>query len=65
MNNYSLLKKLARILPVIMGLFFFWVALMSFVERAEIEFDLLGIGGVFLVLYNIQSLLLTNKQTSE
>lgn len=61
MINYSLLKKTALIVPVIMAILFFWVVVISYVERGEVRFDLLGIGGVFLVLGTIQYLLSTAK----
>jgi glucokinase len=61
MIKYSLLKKLALILPVIMALLCFWVVVISYVERGDVQLDLIGFGGVFLVLGIIQYLLSKTK----
>jgi predicted membrane channel-forming protein YqfA (hemolysin III family) len=61
MKKYLLLKKLALTLPITMALLSLWVVIISYVERGEVRFDLVVIGGAFLSLGVIQYLLSTIK----
>ncbi|GAB3314605.1 hypothetical protein GCM10027299_02940 [Larkinella ripae] len=61
MIKYSFLKKVALILPVLMALLCFWVVVINYVERGEVEIGLFLIGGVFLVLGVIHYVLLKTK----
>ncbi|WP_040006403.1 hypothetical protein [Fibrisoma limi] len=62
MKKTQAIKKIALILPVIMGILFFWVVILSYVERGEVELNLIGIGGVLLVLGNIQYMLSASQR---
>ncbi|GAB3555033.1 hypothetical protein GCM10027577_40320 [Spirosoma fluminis] len=62
MKKYTLLKNIALILPVVIGILFFWVVILSYVERGEVELNLIGLGGVLLVLGNIQYMVSTSRR---